>query len=338
MQRATENRSRQTLLMENAQRVKDHALAMATQQNRLYVYLHGKIRMEDSAKEMAKRDGISEGLVCIFSIVQPCRSFACRFEKGRPFVQSAKRKCLYLYLYFIDREFGLMHVQLQTWFPMQIQVYLNGHEWLARKLAANRVGYTKLDNAFTWIEDMDREQRFANHFQGLDWPTILDKYAQRVVPQLGDLLDGRRYYWVTTQSEYSTDVLFKNRQGLSELYPQLISHSIQCFGAQEVMNFLGRKLYGQFQGEIVSDLSSFACRRIGGCRIKHRVKENWIKMYDKSGLVLRVETVINNPEEFRVRKGVRREGQTRMEWVPCARGSLTCSVIKKCRCWPMPAI
>jgi len=97
MQRATENRSRQTLLMENAQRVKDHALAMATQQNRLYVYLHGKIRMEDSAKEMAKRDRISEGLVCIFSIVQPCRSFAFRFEKGRPFVQSAKRKCLYLY-------------------------------------------------------------------------------------------------------------------------------------------------------------------------------------------------------------------------------------------------
>lgn len=113
-----------------------------------------------------------------------------------------------------------------------------------------------------------------------------------------------------------TDILFKNRQALSELYPQLISHSIQCFGAQEVMNFLGRKLYSHFEGEIVSDLSSFACRRIGGCRIKHRVKENWIKMYDKSGLVLRVETVINNPEEFRVRKAVRRQGQSRMEWVP----------------------
>src|SRR5947208_15728329 len=121
-------------LMENAQRVKDHALAMATKHNRPYVYLQGKIRMEDAAKEMAKRDGITAGLVCIFSIVQPCRSFAFRFEKGRPFVQSAKRKCLHLYFYFIDREFGLIHVQLQTWFPMQIQVYLNGHEWLARQL------------------------------------------------------------------------------------------------------------------------------------------------------------------------------------------------------------
>ena len=45
------------------------------------------------------------------------------------------------------------------------------------------------------------------------------------------------------------------------------------------MNFLGRKLSGHFQGEIVSDRSSLACRRTGGSRIKHRVKENWLKMY-----------------------------------------------------------
>ena len=75
------------------------------------------------------------------------------------------------------------------------------------------------------------------------------------------------------------------------------------------MTFLGRKLRGSFEGEIVSDLSDFS-GRIPGCRIKHRVKENWIKMYDKSGLVLRVETVINNPEEFRVRKRVTRKGKT----------------------------
>jgi hypothetical protein len=55
------------------------------------------------------------------------------------------------------------------------------------------------------------------------------------------------------------------------------------------MNFLGRKLRGNCEGEIVSDLSDFA-GRLPGCRIKHRVKENWLKMYDKLGLVLRVET------------------------------------------------
>lgn len=38
-------------------------------------------------------------------------------------------------------------------------------------------------------------------------------------------------------------------------------------------------------------------------------------MYDKAGLVLRIETVINNPEEFRVRKQVLRDGKQRAEWV-----------------------
>ena len=75
-----------------------------------------------------------------------------------------------------------------------------------------------------------------------------------------------------------------------------------------------------FQGEVISDLSSFACRRVGGSRIKHRMKENWLKMYDKAGLVLRVEVVINNPEEFRVRKKVTRKGNNRTEWVSMRKG------------------
>jgi hypothetical protein len=103
-------------------------------------------------------------------------------------------------------------------------------------------------------------------------------------------------------------------------YPRLLSHSTLCFGVREVMNFLGRKLNGNFQGEVVSDLSSFACRRVGGSRIKHRVKQNWLKMYDKAGLVLRVETVINNPNEFRVRKQVLRNGKQRTEGVELRKG------------------
>src|SRR5207247_7848445 len=79
------------------------------------------------------------------------------------------------------------------------------------------------------------------------------------------------HYWVTAQSELSTDILFRSRQGLSELYPELLSHGTLCFGAKEVMTFLGRKLRGNFEGEIVSDLSDFA-GRMPVCRIKHRVQ------------------------------------------------------------------
>ena len=61
------------------------------------------------------------------------------------------------------------------------------------------------------------------------------------------------------------------------------------------MSFLGRKLTGHFQGEVVTDQREVEVRgsRVPGRRVKHRMKVNWIKMYDK-GTVLRVETVINN--------------------------------------------
>ena len=140
----------------------------------------------------------------------------------------------------MDRHFGLIHVRIQTWFPMPIQIYLNGHEWLARKLKANGVRFSKQENAFLWIDVMVRAQKFADRFASLNWPKILSKYAKLVTPQMQDILQDRQHYWVTSQSELSTDILIKGRQHLSELYPELLSHGTLCFGAKEVMTFLGR--------------------------------------------------------------------------------------------------
>jgi hypothetical protein len=313
-------RELKTFLLQNAERVKRHALDIAQQEGRPHQYLQEKIKKEDLAKQIAERDHIEEGLICIFSVLEPCRTFSFRTEKGKPFVASARRKCLFLYFYFINRDFGLMHVKLQTWFPLQIQVYVNGHEWLARKLKQNGIRYTKRENAFLWIEDLVRAQKLSERFCSIDWVRLFNRYAKKINPLTADLLKTMPYYWVTAQSEYSTDILFKNAAHLSELYPRLLSHSTLCFGAKEVMRFLGRKIRANFEGEIVSDVCDLSFKRIPGARIKHRVKQNWLKMYDKAGSVLRLEMVINEPEGFKVRKQVTRQGKKVMEWVDMRKG------------------
>jgi hypothetical protein len=313
-------RELKTFLLHNAERVKRHALQIAEQEGRPHQYLQEKIKKEDLARQIAERDHIQEGLICVFSVLEPCRTFSFRTEKGKPFVASARRKCLFLYFYLIHRDFGLMHVKLQTWFPLQIQVYVNGHEWLARKLKQNQIRYTKHENAFLWIEDLAKAQKFSDRFCSIDWPSLLNRYAKKINPLMADLLKTMPYYWVTAQSEYSTDILFKSPAHLSELYPRLLSHSTLCFGAKEVMSFLGRKIRGNFEGEIVSDRSDLSFKRIPGARIKHRVKQNWLKMYDKAGSVLRLEMVINEPEGFKVRKQVIRRGKKVMQWVQMRKG------------------
>jgi hypothetical protein len=80
--------------------------------------------------------------------------------------------------------------------------------------------------SFVNIEDMDRAQAFSDRFTSLDWPALLDEYARRVNPLMSGILSQHSYYWVTAQSEYSTDVLFRSRASLQELSPKLISHSM----------------------------------------------------------------------------------------------------------------
>ena len=63
--------------------------------------------------------------------------------------------------------------------------------------------------------------------------------------------------------------------------------------------------------------------RLPGCRVKHRLKANWLEMVDKDRLVPRVETVINEPDEFRVRRRVRRGGRRVTAWVPLRKSVAT---------------
>jgi hypothetical protein len=306
-------------LLEQAEQLKAHALDLCTRTGRPYEYLGQVMRKEDMARKIAVRDEITEGLVCVLSVVEPCRTFSLVWNGRSPRIRDARRKCLHLYYYFVDRDFGLIHVKLQTWFPFRVQVYVNGHEWLARQMDHQGVEYAKLDNAFLRLSDAEKAQKLADGFERVDWVHVLDRYAMRVNPLLGreEILATMRYYWVTAQSEYSTDILFRRRTDLEELMPRLCQYSTLYFGATDVMSFLGRKLTGHFLGEVVTDQLAVDLlgKRVPGRRVKHRMKCNWIKMYDK-GPVLRVETVINNPEEFRVRRRVRRQGRDVMAWVP----------------------
>lgn len=305
-----------TFVLEQAQRLKDHAGQMAEREGRPFQYFGERVRKEELARALAERDGIEDGLVCVYSVLEPCRTFSL-WQEGAPFIRSAKRKCLFLYYYFMDRDLGLIHVKVQTWFPLQLKVYVNGHEGLARKLTRHGVRCTKHDNVFFWLEDFGRAQTFADRFVSVGWVELLQRYARKVNPLLRDVLDPMAYYWVTAQSEYATDVVFKRSALLHDLFPRLLEHSILCFSARDVMTFLGRKLHGKFEGEVVTDRVDHELQgRLPGSRVKHRMKQNWIKMYDKSGSVLRIETVINQPEEFRVRRRVRRRGRRRTEWVP----------------------
>jgi hypothetical protein len=300
----------------HSNRLKEHAKATAEQAGRPYSHLEFRIRKDDEAQAIAQRDGITDGLVCVFSAMESGMSFKVKYGKKRPKIVRAERKCLCLYFYFIDRDFGLLHVRIQTWFPFTVQICLNAHEYLARRMDNKGIQYSRQDNAFLWIEDTRRAQRLANSFFRRNWVRFLSRYARRVNPLMDDLLQGKQYYWITEQAEFATDIMFQDHPSLKPLYEKLLEHAIVCFSPEDVLTFLGRKLHGNFAGEVLGDFK----KRWPGARIKHRMKKNWIKMYDKHGCVLRIETVINHPYEFKIRRKGIRNGEEITDWFPMPKG------------------
>ena len=173
------------------------------------------------------------------------------------------------------------------------------------------------ENALLSVDNPERAQRIAKRFVKKKWPRILSALARQVNPLMRNVLRGMQYYWVCDQAEYATDILFRSPGALKGLYEKLLERATLCFSAEDVMTFLGRKLNGNFKGEILNDLKK---KRWPGARVKHRMKGNWLKMYDKHGCVLRVETVINRPYEFKVRRCGIRNGEKVVGWFPMAKG------------------
>src|SRR5262249_17906350 len=157
-------------------------------------------------RQLAQQAGISDGLVCVYSTMETCRTFRVRYGQSYPVLGPDLRVCLVLYFYWMDREFGLLHIKIQTWLPFTIQVYVNGHEWLASKLQRQGIDFRKVDNAFVWLRDPEGAQRCAEGFWRRDWTKLLAAFARRVNPLLSEELAGQSYYWVIDQAEFSTDV------------------------------------------------------------------------------------------------------------------------------------
>jgi hypothetical protein len=242
----------------------------------------------------------------VFGCVESCRTyFLCGNRQTKKLeLKLENGRCQHLYFYHLPRDFGLMHLRLQSWFPFQVQVCLNGRHWLARQMDRHHLDYTQKENGFTWIGQIKGAQRLLDQQLEMNWPDQLDQILRQNHPlaqEIGQPLS-LRYYWTTQESQYATDVMFKRPAPLQRLYPALVRHAITRFSSTDVMRFLGRRVpaHGtvdpRFEGQVVSDLKA----RPEGLRVKHSVDANSIKMYDKQGSVLRVETTINNPKDFRV--------------------------------------
>src|SRR6202051_2109452 len=271
------------------------------------------IRKEEVVGRVLERRGDHPGLVHIISAMEACDSYRPWHDKasGKTFVRPDSGKCLHYYFYFMDADLGLIYLRVPTWCPFRLQFYCNGHSWLARQLAAEGIDYTMADNAFVRIADWQRAQTLADALSPDLLHRTLDGYAAHGCPVSDGF--GQTYHWSLMQVEYATDLAFRSTTTLGPLYEQLVRQSVLSVKAEQVASFLGRHVTPQLAKEIGSQFST----RIEGTCIKHRFGKSSIKMYDKCGIVLRIETTANDVSFFKHhRKVEHRNGPSTRELAP----------------------
>ena len=307
--------------------IKEASVALSKQSGCPIKYLQSSATdKEKIAREIMQADGIEQGLVCILTAVEPCRSYEIvRNRKARRLELLPRvRKCLHIYHYQVHPEFGFMHARIQTWFPFSVQVCLNGREWLARAMDKAGLGYVRRDNCFVRLADAKQAQRLMDRQVRAAWPKLLRQIGRRLNLIHDEMFQAFpiEYYWSTYQSEWATDIMFRDAATLGRCYPRLVHHGLTTFLSADVMRFLGRnippsdRLPPTLQADVVSDMK----RREEGVRIKHRLGDNSIKMYDKQGSVLRVETTINDARDFKTFRTPEGKPEAAKSWLPMRKG------------------
>ncbi len=295
-------------------RVRDGAASLAVAAGISIEHItRSHIRKEEVVARVLEQRGDHPGLVHIISAMEACGSYRPWHDKasGKTFVRPDSGKCLHYHFYFMDAALGLVYLRVPTWSPFRLQFYCNGHSWLARQLTAEGIGYTMADNAFVRIDNWQRAQELADALSPDLLHRTLDGYAAQCCP-VCDVF-GQSYHWSLMQVEYATDLAFRSATTLGPLYDQLVRQSVLNVKAEQVANFLGRHITPQLAQEIGSQFAT----RIEGTCIKHRFGKCSIKMYDKCGIVLRIETTTNDVSFFKHhRKVEHREGPPIRELAP----------------------
>jgi hypothetical protein len=300
------------------EQVKAASLAEAQRNNRPILYLQSaSVDKQKLARKVLADNPLEQGLICVFKAIEPCMTF--EYQRSANCEERGLRlhpgKCLHLYHYWLHPRFGFMSARIQTWFPFNIQICINGREWLARQLLRKgQSNFKRADNCFTWLENPKLAQRLMDDQLSTDWPRALGAIARSLNPEHQTIFRSSpmNYYWTAYQTELATDVLFRDPASLFEIYPSLVRYAMDAFKSPDVMRFLAPKAPGNFIGEIMTSFKD----RAEGVRVKHWLGGNSIKMYDKAGSVLRVETTIGDPTDFKVFRPLHNKPDGTCHWLP----------------------
>ncbi len=253
--------------------------------------------------EQAEREG-RFGVVAVVVAEEFQRVWSARNRSGKPGVAALeffweKRRVGAYYFYILDPEFGPAFIKICTYGPWSAKVWVNGHEWVKRQAAKAGIAFTALSNGFAACDQPERLQAICDSFSPEHVQAFFDRWICQIPTPLSAEDRAAGYWW---DSRCARSRFLAHSCSTTPPRPLVLRGAGRRqhrnrpprAGLDGIRSPADRPTRHPYQTRIFSSGTEV--------RIDFRYKHFRVKQYLKDGRALRIETVINRPDDLDVKR------------------------------------
>jgi hypothetical protein len=260
------------------------------------------VRRQDWVEPYYRELGNRCGVAVILRCRDRARVATCYPTRAYHIEPSWRYVNLY-YFYLRDAQLGRFFLRVCPYFPFDIQVCLNGHEWLANQLRAEGVAFRQEDNAFVACAAPDRLQELADAFGPEHIRAGVEPWLARWLPYFSaeERARGYRHRLFVAQAEYCHNAIFHRQAALDRLFERLLDSNRAIGHPDKLAVIFGRP---QFRPDTRTGQTEVKVTRLKTTVLRTGFGGTSVKQYVKSHTLLRTETTCHQLRELSVPKDV----------------------------------
>lgn len=245
-----------------------------------------------------------EGIFCIIKSQENSTCFGTYQNKNKTHTTITKvhRLVNSYYLYLTDAEFGLSYIKICSYLPFNVEIYLNGHNYIEQQLKKRDIKYKKIDNCFSYVSDLKDFNKICQAITDKKISSFCDKWLYKFVDYFRPFERGMgyRYRYFISQLEYCNNIVFRKRSYLNQLFTKIIDNNKHIGRPDTIKTVFKKNMTKRTKGILNRSILQTGEKPC----VKSWYKSCYIKQYNKKGIVLRTETCLNNTRDLYINKSI----------------------------------
>jgi hypothetical protein len=267
------------------------------------------IRREDWVEPYFQRLCGQPGIAVILKAREPERLAVC-YTKQQNAIALTRRSVNLYYFYIQNPCGGRMFVRVCPYFPFNVCVWMNGHDWLANQMRQEGIAFRRRDNCFLDCANPQRLQELSDAFGPQDIRALVDPWLARLVPFFTEeeRALGYRHQLYLSQVEYCHNLVFHKRPTLDRLFERMMDVNRAIGRPDKLSIVFGR---ASFHPDTRTGETTVKITQSRTPVLSAHWKSTTAKQYVKEGGALRTETTSYCLPDLAVNKHIDNLGKAR---------------------------